>query len=198
MLPKSIPLDQIGNYCLHCFSPDVQRVFKDSLTYYFCSACGQTLERSLVIDDKIKWWVDSHKIYWHESVGVLVLVGGKLLTMLRQIYPFSFTIPAGHLDIGEKPEQAALRELREETGINVSPLEILRDNFNIVGDACRRGSDDHRGHLYRLKLDSRPPIAVSDEAMHVRWMTLMELEQEKNLTFELRYVVDLLGSELFE
>ena len=197
-IPETIPLDREGQYCFACFSPSVKRIFRDNLTYYHCSMCDRTLERSLVIDNKIVWWVDKDALYWHESVGVIVLVEDKLLTQLRQIYPFAYTIPAGHLDKGELPEVAAKRELQEETGITVQSLEVLKKDFDIIGDSCRRGSDHHRWHLYRAQMNVYPEIHLSDEASQTKWMTLQELKDEPQLTYPLKFFVDTLSKELFQ
>jgi 8-oxo-dGTP pyrophosphatase MutT (NUDIX family) len=196
-IPKTISLDRNGQYCLACLSTDVERVFQNNLTYYHCSACGKTQERSLVIDDNVTWWVDQDGLYWHESVGVIVTVGDTLLTLLRQIYPFAYAIPAGHLDKGEQPEAAARRELEEETGITVSSLEIMKRNFEIPGDSCRRGSDHHRWHLYRARLSAYPTMRLSDEASEVRWITLLELGGEPSLTYPLKFFVETFGAALF-
>ncbi|HLA25776.1 MAG TPA: hypothetical protein VJ028_01290, partial [Patescibacteria group bacterium] len=57
-IPKTIPFDREGQYCFSCFSPSIKRIFQNNLTYYHCSACNKTIERSLVIDDAIAWRVD--------------------------------------------------------------------------------------------------------------------------------------------
>ncbi|MEK7539305.1 MAG: NUDIX domain-containing protein [Patescibacteria group bacterium] len=70
------------------------------------------------MDNKIEWWVDERGNYWHESVGIIAVnKNNKMFCMLRKIFPFSYTLPAGHLDKGEKPKKSAVRELEEETGI---------------------------------------------------------------------------------
>lgn len=196
-IPKNISLNKDGQYCIKCFSKNVERVFRNDLTYYYCRSCNDTAERSIVIDNKIVWWIDSHNVYWHESVGVLVVVDDKLLTFFRKIYPFLYTIPAGHLDKGELPENAALRELYEETNISNHSLEMVKQNFDISGDSCRRGSDNHRWHLYRLKLASMPTVSLSDEASVVKFMTLAELRREQKLTYPLKVFVDEMGEKIF-
>lgn len=196
-IPKNIPLNKEGQYCLECFSKNVERVFQDDLTYYHCGSCGKIKERSLVIDNNIVWWVDDYNVYWHESVGVLVVAEDKLLIFLRKIYPFSYTIPAGHLDKGELPEIAALRELFEETNISASSLEVIKQNFNIPGDSCRRGCDNHRWHLYRVKFALRPAVLLSDEGRAARFMTLAKLQAERQLTYPLKIFVEEMGEKIF-
>lgn len=196
-LPQNLDRKRNGQYCLACFSECVTRVYKESLTFYSCSACGKTLERSLVIDDQIVWWQADDGTYWHESVGVVVVVRDTMLVLMRQIFPFSYTIPAGHLDIGESIETAARRELLEETGIVASDLELVVNSFDMSGDSCRRGSDHHRWHLYRARFDEYLEVQTNDEISYHKWMTLSELQTEKNLTFPLRYFIDALGEKLF-
>jgi len=72
------------------------------------------------------------KIHWGEyivhpgSVAVLARVGDEIL-MVRQyrlvLGDYTLEIPAGTLRRGEAPEQAAVREMVEETGYR--PLELI-------------------------------------------------------------------------
>jgi len=62
----------------------------------------------------------------HHSVGIIVTYENQLLFLKRRKYPTKFSIPAGHLEEGEDPDQAVLRELYEETGIeNAENVEKL-------------------------------------------------------------------------
>lgn len=57
-----------------------------------------------------------------KGVGVLVVRDGKILTGLRRTEG-TFCGPGGHIEAGETPEQAALRETQEEFGI--TPTELI-------------------------------------------------------------------------
>jgi 8-oxo-dGTP pyrophosphatase MutT (NUDIX family) len=60
------------------------------------------------------------------TVGAVMLVrttDGKLL-LLRQPPGTGWSLPAGLMDRGERPEQAAVRELAEESGIRLSTEDI--------------------------------------------------------------------------
>ena len=196
-IPEEIPLHTNASYCLKCLKIGVSRTISDGKTYYRCEACGAVLDRRLVIDDRIVWWLAEDRTYWHESVGVVVICEGKILCMMRQIFPFAFTIPAGHLDTGEEPEIAAGRELFEETGISVEyPLEHLGD-FDISGDSCRRGSDDHRWHLYRYRLEVLPEIKLDDESSKSVWVNLDELRSLDPVTYPLSVIIGRYGADLF-
>lgn len=190
-IPQNIQLDREGQYCLRCFSGPVERIYRNELTYYECNACRQVSERSLIINDKITWWVDERRNYWHESVGVVVVdKNDKVLCMLRKIFPFAYSIPAGHLDKGENPEVAALRELKEETGIKIDHGIELIGEFDLLKDSCRRGSDHHRWHLYRLKITNQPTIKLCDESSIAKWHSFDELKKLDNATYPLAFIVN--------
>ncbi len=82
----------------------------------------------------------------HTSVGMLVWKDEKLLLIERRKFPFGFAIPAGHVDGDSTFEDAAIRELREEVGldsINLEPVyDIKKEN------PCRR--EDGTWHHWKI------------------------------------------------
>ncbi len=57
------------------------------------------------------------------SAGGVVVDGGKVLVIRHA--RGEWIMPKGHLEPGEEPEQAALREVREETGLEVRVVAPL-------------------------------------------------------------------------
>ncbi len=86
------------------------------------------------------------------GVGGVVIHRGRVLLIRRGGEPLrgEWSIPGGLVELGEGLEEAARRELKEETGLDVEPLEVLevfdrifrergrvRYHFVIVDFACR-------------------------------------------------------------
>lgn len=197
-VPNHISPNEEGQYCIECFTKNVERVFQAGLTYYHCESCGKTSERSLVIDNKIVWWVDkTTKEYWHESVGIFVFNDeNRVLFFERTIYPFALTIPAGHLDTDEEAQIAVKRELFEEVGIEISADNIkLFSGEDVIGDKCRRGADNHKWHLYTARIKNTANPKINDEGIKPVWFSLEEVFQ-KELVYPVRYFIEKYGNKL--
>lgn len=189
-------IEKEGQYCILCYSLKVKRIFKHGLTYYYCSNCGKENKRSLVLDNKIKWWIDEKSNYWHESVGVIVKNGNNILCLKRNIYPFVWALPAGHLDINESPHEAACRELREETNISRYNIDLI-DEFRMPNDSCRRGSDHHYWHLYYTNYLIDEIISLSDEAEYFSWLSFKEIIKTNNISHSLKYIIRTYRTNIF-
>ncbi len=195
-IPINVSLKHEGQYCIHCFSRKVDRIFQNGLTYYHCQVCGKIAERSLVIDNRIVWWIDKKtNEYWHESVGIFVFNSeNKALFFERTIYPFAFAIPAGHLDAGEIAEIAVKRELKEETGIELDNARLFSEE-DVIGDKCRRGADNHKWHLYTAKIENIEDMKINDEGTRPVWLTLDEALKTE-LVYPVRYFIEKYGEKL--
>lgn len=186
-------------FCLHCRSENIHRIFRDDRTAYRCEDCKQESPRLLVIDPEITWWIDKKtREYWHESAGVLLINRErKILFFDRLIYPYALAVPAGHVGVNENPKEAAKRELREETGITTDRLTLF-SNEDVIGDKCRRGADNHRWHLYTAEIaDSNVNITLNDEGTNAVWLDL-DQAKKKDLVCPARFFISKYGGRLLE
>ena len=74
-----------------------------------------------------------------------ILPNGKIALIKQYRYPVNkemIELPAGKLDLGENPEQCALRELEEEIGYSATNLEFLTIIHPAIGFA------NEEMHLY--------------------------------------------------
>jgi mutator protein MutT len=102
-----------------------------------------------------------------ESACVLIFnEEGKILGVSRKDDPTAFGLPGGKLDPGETHEQAAVRECREETGLEVS-------NLRPVFRRLCEGEVDYNCVTFLAEYDksNANPIALSDEETGViQWI----------------------------
>jgi len=69
------------------------------------------------------------------GVGVMVVEEGRLLLVRRAMEPEKgkWSLPAGYLDSGESPVETAVREAREETGLEVRVTGLVDAFHNPPG-----------------------------------------------------------------
>ncbi|MBW8485320.1 NUDIX hydrolase [Actinomadura parmotrematis] len=170
-LDIAVPDDGLAHdYCWNCRA---ERVARAAAGAWECAACGERHERVLRVDPGLAWWTGPDAEYWHATAGVFVRrADGRLLLFDRTLYPYAWTVPAGHVDAGEDPAAAASRELREETGLHVPasrlrPLEVA----DMPGDSCWRGADAHRWHAFVADVPAATPATVREEGRDARWLT---------------------------
>ena len=73
------------------------------------------------------------------GVGILVRKGGQYLLIKRAADPDAglWSIPGGLVEVGERAADAAVREAREETGLDVEVFKILGVVDKIVQEGGR-------------------------------------------------------------
>ena len=171
----SITPDTYAEYCPNCKKADL--TFTKNEGSFLCSGCHEVLSRLLIIDPGLRWWLDESKIYWHESVGILLLnESAQILFYELTKFPFGLTVPAGHVDKGEVPVDAIIREAREEVGVDIDKPDVCVST-KIHGDSCRRGSDDHQWTLFIASISKtqRNSIVIdSHEGKKPMWLSFNE------------------------
>ena len=133
-----------------------------------------------------------HKTRQEHSAGGVILEDGRvLLILMRNLRGDTvWTFPKGHLDAGETAEQAAVREVLEETGWE---CEIISDLYTSRYSFARGGAEvekDVRWFLVKRKGGDGIP-RTPDEVLDLRWLTLAEAEKELTYPSDLE-LLDLL------
>ena len=98
------------------------------------------------------------------AAGGFVVRNGTVLLVHRPAYD-DWTLPKGKLDAGESWQEAARREVEEETGLRCDPgEEVGRTHYN---DARGRSKEVR---YYRMEPDGEP--WAQNEVDEVRWVPL--------------------------
>lgn len=128
----------------------------------YCPLCGNSMNTRMYSDKPRRACSECGYIHFTDpkvGVGVLVVADQKVLLVRRAMDPErgKWSIPAGFLDRGEDPKETAVREAREETGLEVA-IEGLVDVFynpprqggasvfilyraNLIGGTAKAGDD---------------------------------------------------------
>ena len=163
--------DRAGSYCYICGETPVQTEKTPSGEYYTCEAYGHRVERLFLFDGKAVCHFDDDGIV-HETAGALNQRSHAdqryTLLFLRRKFPYQYTIPAGHVEIGKQPMHEMKREVFEETGLQVSMIRPLwQDETLRLHDPCRRGADWHIWHVYLA--ESEGIVKLSEEGRIIGW-----------------------------
>lgn len=103
----------------------------------------------------------------HELTYVLVALRHReLLLMVRERTRDCWELPGGGIDPGETPRQAAVRELREETGHRLDPADLRFAGFArtaLPNRAVRYGA------VYTAVTDDPREFVPNDEIVATHW-----------------------------
>lgn len=125
------------------------------------------------------------------AVDIIVEKDDKLLMIRRggETFKYSHALPGGFIEEGERVEDAAVREMKEETNVDVEPIEILgvysmphRDPrghivtvvfiCKMLGGKVKAGDDAagiewvHFNDIFRKRLSSDHPLVIEN---YLKW-----------------------------
>lgn len=110
------------------------------------------------------------------GIGAIIIEDSRVLLVRRAHPPLQaqWSIPGGVLEVGELVREAAIREVREETGLAVVPGVLLG-----VYDRILRNPEQRVQYHYVLidflcrRIGGE--LLAADDAAEVRWFTQAEL-----------------------
>jgi ADP-ribose pyrophosphatase YjhB (NUDIX family) len=110
-------------------------------------------------------------------VGLYVVKDGKVLLVRRGNEPGKgkWSLPGGRIRFGERSEEAALREMREETGLEVR----LRRVVDVVDVFWRSERGELLEHFVIVDFEAEViggELRPADDALDARWFSPEELK----------------------
>lgn len=110
------------------------------------------------------------------GVSTLVRHDGRVLLVRRGREPFAglWSLPGGRVEAGEALTDAAVREVREETGVVVDRLKQI-DVVEIITRADDRGVDSHFVLVVFAGAFRSGAPSAGDDAAEARWVSPSEL-----------------------
>ena len=116
----------------------------------------------------------------HFRAGVVIAVtrgDGRVLAFERADVPGQWQLPQGGLEAGERPLEAAWRELGEETGLGEADVELVGEHpewivsewpDRIAGQGARLGQV-HRWFFFRIRDEAIEPKPDGREFSAWQW-----------------------------
>jgi len=117
----------------------------------------------------------------HEkSYGIIPLQNGKVFIVRHKAGDY-WGFPKGHHTLGETPQDTAIRELKEETNLEVLRLHdspTYMESYSFV----REGDEIHKTVLYFVAEVSGKAAQLTPDVVEGKWVPLHECET--HVTFE--------------
>jgi 8-oxo-dGTP diphosphatase len=118
------------------------------------------------------------------AAGGLVVRDGRVLVVHRPKYG-DWAFPKGKLEDGESWEEAAVREVEEETGLRAELGSYVGSTHYDVRDGCKEV------RYYRMSADGDP--RPRNEVDDLRWVTPAEALELLSYAYDRELVSDTLG-----
>ncbi len=106
-------------------------------------------------------------------VGAIILnKDDKVLICRSTKYHTKYIIPGGHIEIGESMEEALIREVKEETGLDIYDLEL----FSLKDSVQSKDINKHFIFIDFLCRTDSSEVILNDELDHYDWISLDEID----------------------
>ena len=143
------------------------------MRYTHCPDCGQSLSARPIGDEGLVPWCESCSRPWFDTFSTCIITAvmnekGEVLLQRETRRPDREVLVAGYIKPGESAEDAARREIREETGLTATTLRYMGSWPHMEGNMLMLG--------FAAKAEG-DPNPDSTEILSDRWATMEDAVQ---------------------
>lgn len=108
------------------------------------------------------------------TVDIIIEVEGGIVLIQRKNFPYGWALPGGFVDYGESLEEAAIREAKEETSLDVE----LVSQLGAYSDPDRDPRQHNISVVFVARNRGKGKPAASDDALEVGIFDVDSLPEE--------------------
>ena len=145
----------------------------------YCPRCGQPLSDAFTFGKQRRVCTACGFIHFQDpKVAAVVFItdNGRVLMVKRSVDPQigKWALPAGYIDYGEDPREAAVREVREETGLDVHITRLI----DVLGPGAQPEGPANIVILFEAEI-SGGTLAAHDDAEQAVFLAPEEIPTEE-------------------
>lgn len=142
--------------------------------------------------DPSLYMANSHVWVWRDSNGVREILLQRRAFHLPRRPGYLHASASGHVNLGERPELAAIREVNEEIGLN-----LARENLRVAFTEQGGPRGESYNHVFVCEADSFEELQPNRrEVDSLRWVTLSSFDEMRRAPGE-HLLIDL-GQDYFD
>lgn len=160
--------------------------------FKYCPKCGS--ERFVENNFKSKRCENCGFIYYFNACAstIAIIINGQneLLVATRANEPAKGTLdlPGGFVDMDENGEQAVIREVKEETNLEVESVEYL---FSAINKYIYSGFEVHTLDLvYLCKVKNLVGLKAEDDVAKLQFIKIKDLQPEQFGLYSVKGVIE--------
>ena len=128
-------------------------------------------------------------------VGAIILnEKNQVLIMSRKIDDFMGGIdelPSGNMEQGENIYEALIREVKEETNLEVVSVKSYIGNFDYISGSGKKA----RQYNFILNVKNTENIILTEHDEY-NWLTIEEIRKSSKITEEVKYILEICNFNL--
>lgn len=110
----------------------------------------------------------------HFIVGFVIKEDEKYLLFEKNNFPYGYAGSCGHIDEGETVDSALVRELKEETNLEVVEAKLMFEDIISLTPCRYDGTYDHKTYIYEVETAGKLVVDPGEFKSH-GWFTPEEI-----------------------